>query len=80
VREQQKIPVGVMFADAMELSMVKTWKLMGLQFALFAILFASLQYRSMSPRLYGMLETTAILIGTTTMFEGMPANAFDWSY
>jgi hypothetical protein len=64
----------------MELSMAKTWKLMSLQFALFAILFASLQYRSMSPRLYGVLETTAILIGTTTMFEGMPANAFDWSY
>jgi hypothetical protein len=69
-----------MFAHAMELSMAKTWKLMSLQLVLFAILFAGLQYRSMSPRLYGVLETTAILIGTTTMFEGMPANAFDWAY
>jgi hypothetical protein len=69
-----------MFADAMEVAKAKTWKLMSLQFALFAILFASLQYRSMLPRLYSVLETTAILIGTITMFEGMPANAFDWSY
>ena len=60
--------------------MAKTWKLMSLQLVLFAILFAGLQYRSMSPRLYGVLETTAILIGTTTMFDGMPANAFDWAY
>ena len=59
---------------------VKTSRLMSLQFGLLLILIASLQYRSMSPRLYSLLETTAILIGTTTMFEGMPANAFDWSY
>jgi hypothetical protein len=53
---------------------------MSLQFGVLLILIASLQYRSMSPRLYGLLETTAVLIGTTAMFEGIPANAFDWSY
>ena len=57
---------------------VKTSRLMSLQFGLLLILIASLQYRSMSPRLYSLLETTAILIGTTTMYDGMPANAFDW--
>jgi hypothetical protein len=65
--------------DARERRM-KTCRLMSLQFGVLLILIASLQYRSMSPRLYSFLETTAVLIGTTTMFEGMPANAFDWSY
>ena len=59
---------------------MKTTRLMSLQFGVLLILMASLQYRAMSPRLYSFLETTAVLIGTTTMFEGMPANAFDWSY
>ncbi len=57
---------------------MKTCRLMSLQFGVLIILMAGLQYRSMSPRLYSLLETRAILIGTTTMFEGMPANAFDW--
>jgi hypothetical protein len=60
--------------------MLKTGRLMSLQLGLLLILFASLQYRSMSPRMYSFLEATAVLIGTTAMYEGMPANAFDWSY
>jgi hypothetical protein len=59
---------------------MKTCRLMSLQFCVLLILIAGLQYRSMSPRLYGLLETTAVLVGTTAMFEGIPANAFDWSY
>jgi hypothetical protein len=60
--------------------MLKTGRLMSLQLGLLLILFASLQVRSMSPRMYSFLEATAVLIGTTAMYEGMPASAFDWSY
>jgi predicted acyltransferase len=60
--------------------MRKTVRLMSLQLGLLLILFASLQVRSMPPRMYSFLEATAVLIGTTAMYEGMPASAFDWSY
>jgi hypothetical protein len=59
---------------------MKTGKLMGLQLGLLLMLLASLQVRSMSPRMYSFLEATAVVIGTTAMYEGMPASAFDWSY
>jgi hypothetical protein len=67
-------------ADAMELSMANSVKLMGLQFAVLAFLIGSLQFKSMSPRLYDLIETTIVLLGTTTMYDGMPANAFDWAF
>jgi hypothetical protein len=67
-------------APAREQRMLKTGRLMSLQLGLLLILFASLQVRSMSPRMYSFLEATAVLIGTTAMYEGMPASAFDWSY
>jgi hypothetical protein len=58
---------------------MKTCRLMSLQFGVLLILLASLQYRSLSPRMYAFFQETAVLIGITTMFEGMPASAFDWS-
>jgi hypothetical protein len=60
--------------------MTKSVKLMSLPIVLLAMLFASFQSRSMSPAVYGFLEKTAVLIGNTTMYEGMPASAFDWTY
>jgi hypothetical protein len=60
-------------------TMTRSVTLMSLPFGLLFVLLASLQYRSMSPRMYNFLEATAVLIGTTAMYEGMPANAFDWS-
>jgi hypothetical protein len=64
----------------MGLSMANTVRLMSFQFAVIAILLSSLQYKTMSPRLFALIETTVMLIGTSTLYEGMPPSAFDWSY
>jgi hypothetical protein len=60
--------------------MKKSVTLMSLPIGLVIVLFASFQSRSMSPGMYSFLEKTAVLIGNTAMYEGMPASAFDWSY
>jgi hypothetical protein len=60
--------------------MKKSVTLMSLPIGLLIVLFASFQTRSMSPGMYNFLQETAVLIGNTTMYEGMPASAFDWTY
>jgi hypothetical protein len=64
----------------MEPSMAKTLRLSGFLSAVLVLVLSGLQYKNMSPRAFRVIETTVVLIGTTTMFDGMPANAFDWSY
>jgi hypothetical protein len=64
----------------MELSMAKTLMLSGFVSTVIALMLGGLQYKSMSPRAFAVIETAVVLIGTTTMFEGMPANAFEWSF
>jgi hypothetical protein len=64
----------------MEPSMAKTLMLSGFVSTVIALMLSGLQYKSMSPRAFAVIETTIVLIGTTTMFDGMPANAFEWSF
>ena len=73
------VPLGALVPDGSD-TMTKSVRLMCLPLGLLIVLFASFQSRSMSPRMYSFLEATAVLIGTTAMYEGMPASAFDWSY
>jgi hypothetical protein len=73
------VPLGALVPDGSD-TMTKSVRLMCLPLGLLIVLFAGLQSRSMSPRMYNLLERTAVLIGNIAMYENMPASAFDWSY
>lgn len=67
----------------MGLSMTNTLKLFGFEFLLVAVLLSGLQYKTMSPRVFQMLESIALAIGATVPFNLpaiIPANAIEWLF
>jgi hypothetical protein len=55
-------------------------KLMVLALATCGVVMGAFQSKAMPPRVYHVIQTTIVLIGTTPMYEGIPANSIDWFY
>jgi hypothetical protein len=53
---------------------------MVLALATCGVVMGAFQSKAMPPRVYHVIQTTIVLIGTTPMYEGIPANSIDWFY
>jgi hypothetical protein len=60
--------------------MSKSAKLTILMVATFGVMMSAVQSKAMPPRVYRVIQTTVVLIGTTSIYDGIPANSIDWAY
>ncbi len=60
--------------------MSRTSKLMVLALATCGVVMGAFQSKAMPPRVYRVIQTTIVLIGTTSTYDGIPVNSIDWFY
>lgn len=58
--------------------MSKTSRLMVLSLTTVVIVICAVQAKAMPPRMYKMIQDTVAMIGTTSMYNGVPVNSIDW--